>query len=218
MRITVLYDNVAKNGFKEGWGFSCLIESSGDKILFDTGWNGNILIGNMKIACFNPEEIDKIIISHSHWDHIGGINHILNYAKEPEVYIPKSIPENLKNEIKNCADIIEVSEAQKICENVWTTGELGDKIKEQSLVIKTEKGNIILTGCAHPGIGSIIEKSMRFGDVYAVIGGFHDSDIEILNEIPIVMPCHCTEKIEEIKKTMRESYKTCFAGYSINFI
>ncbi len=218
MRITVLYDNVAKNDFKEGWGFSCLIESSGEKILFDTGWNGNILICNMKIACFNPEEIDKIVISHSHWDHIGGLNHILNCAKEPEVYIPKSIPENLKNEIKKYADIIEVSESQKICENVWTTGELGDKIKEQSLVIKTEKGNIILTGCAHPGIESIIEKSMRFGDVYAVMGGFHDSDIEILNEISIVMPCHCTEKIEEIKKTMRKSYKTCFAGYSINFI
>ncbi|MGF7118632.1 MBL fold metallo-hydrolase [Methanobacterium oryzae] len=215
MKLRILYDNNARNGFKEGWGFSCLIETSEEKILFDTGWNGNILLHNMKIAGVNPEEIDKIVISHSHWDHIGGLNHILNCAKEPEVYIPKSIPVNLKNEIKNYADIIEVSEAQKICENVWTTGELGDKIKEQSLLLKTEKGNIILTGCAHPGIESIIEKSMRFGDVYAVIGGFHDSDIELLNEIPIIVPCHCTEKIEEIKK-MSESYKTCFAGYSSN--
>jgi 7,8-dihydropterin-6-yl-methyl-4-(beta-D-ribofuranosyl)aminobenzene 5'-phosphate synthase len=216
MNFQILYDNNAKNGFKAGWGFSCLVETSDEKILFDTGWNGNILLYNMKIAGVNPEEVDKIVISHSHWDHIGGLNHILNFTKTIDVYIPESVSENLKNEIKNHANIVEVSKAQKICKNVWTTGELGEKTKEQSLILKTKLGNIILTGCAHSGLESIIEKSREFGEVYAVIGGFHDSSVDILNGIPLIMPCHCTEKIEEIKKNIPKSYKECYAGYSVN--
>ncbi|MEN4017962.1 MAG: MBL fold metallo-hydrolase [Methanobacterium sp.] len=218
MNLQILYDNIAGNGFKEGWGFSCFIKTSKENILFDTGWDGNILLHNMKTAGINPEIIDKVVISHSDWDHIGGLNHILKYGNKPEVYVPESISINLKNEIKRYTEVVEISKSRKICENVWTTGELGEKIKEQSLIIKTEKGNVILTGCTHPGLESITEKSRGFGEIYTVIGGFHDSDIDILGEIPMVVPCHCTEKIEEIKKTMTESYKECFTGFSIYFI
>lgn len=56
MKLKFLYDNNVKNGFKGGWGFSCLIETDGKKILFDTGCNENILLHNMKIADINPEE------------------------------------------------------------------------------------------------------------------------------------------------------------------
>ncbi|GAI83771.1 unnamed protein product [marine sediment metagenome] len=44
MKVTIIYDNeVAKEGFKADWGFSCFIEAYGKKILFDTGANGSIL-------------------------------------------------------------------------------------------------------------------------------------------------------------------------------
>jgi len=212
MNFRVLYDNNAGNGFKVGWGFSCLVQTSKENILFDTGWNGDILLYNMKIAGINPKNIDKIVISHDHWDHIGGINHILRYAKKPEVYVPLSLSNNLKNEIERYANVIEISNAKEISENIWTTGELGAEIKEQSLVIKTPKGNLILTGCAHPGLDIIIERSREWGDVYAVMGGFHDSNIHILETTPLILPCHCTKEIEQIKKKLPESYKDCYAG------
>ncbi len=215
MNLQILYDINAKNGFKEGWGFSCLITTSEEKILFDTGWNGNILLYNMGIAGLNPEEITKIVISHSHWDHIGGLNHILYYAKDAEVYIPQSIPDNMKNEIKKHVKVIEVSKTKKICENVWTTGELGKKIKEQSLVINKKNGGVIITGCAHPGLKEIIDEA-KIGEINAVMGGFHDSPIDALMGIPVIIPCHCTKKIKEIKKKMPESYKSCYAGYSFD--
>lgn len=215
MNIQILYDNNAGNDFKVGWGFSCFVKSSRNNVLFDTGWDGNILIHNMKTAGINPEEIDKIFISHSDWDHIGGLNHILKYRNEPEIYVPESLSINLKNELKRYGDVVEIFKAGKICENIWTTGELGEKIKEQAMLVKTEKGNVILTGCAHPGLENIIEKAGEFGKIYAVIGGFHDSDVDILKGIPVVMPCHCTEKIEEIKKVMPESYKRCEAGLNL---
>jgi len=37
MDIKILFDNEALDGFKKGWGFSCLIETAEKKILFDTG-------------------------------------------------------------------------------------------------------------------------------------------------------------------------------------
>jgi len=42
MKITIIYDNeVWKKGLKADWGFSCLVETNGKKILFDTGANGS---------------------------------------------------------------------------------------------------------------------------------------------------------------------------------
>lgn len=55
MKLKILYDNNSKEKFKKAWGFSCLVETSGEKILFDTGWDGNILLHNMKIAEVNPK-------------------------------------------------------------------------------------------------------------------------------------------------------------------
>lgn len=216
MNITILYDNEAKDGFKAGWGFSCLIETSQNKILFDTGWDGNILLYNMEIAGIKPEKIDKIVLSHSHWDHIGGINHILKYKRKPEVYVLKSFSENLKNEIGRHSHLIEILYPKKICKDVWTTGEkLGEKTKEQSLIVKTMKGNVIVTGCAHPGIENIIKKS-KFGNIYAVIGGFHDSEnLNVLRGIHVVVPCHCTQKKEIIKTMFPESAKDCEVGFSL---
>lgn len=215
IRLQILYDNDARNNFKAGWGFSCFIEINEKKVLFDTGWNGFFLLNNMKAAGINPEEIDTVVISHTHWDHIGGLNHILRCTKNPNVYIPNSASENLKNEVKKQTNVVEVSEVQKVFDNVYTTGELGEKIKEQSLVLHSKKGNIILTGCAHPGLESIVQKSREFGDIYAVIGGFHDSDVDILKGIPLIVPCHCSQKVEEIKSKMSGSFRECKTGCSL---
>jgi len=46
-----------------------------------------------------------------------------------------------------------------------------------------------------------------------VIGGFHDSNVDILKGTPLIIPCHCTQKRGEIKTKMPESYKKCEVGY-----
>jgi 7,8-dihydropterin-6-yl-methyl-4-(beta-D-ribofuranosyl)aminobenzene 5'-phosphate synthase len=170
----------------------------------------------MEVMGLRPEDINKIVISHSHWDHIGGLNHILQYYT-PEVFFPKSVSKNLKNEIKRFTDVVEITGSQKISNYIWTTGELGDEIKEQSLIIGTDKGKVILTGCAHPGLENILGKLGDLEDVHAVVGGFHDSNVDILNGIPFIIPCHCTEKIDEIRKNYHESFKECQAGTVFEF-
>jgi 7,8-dihydropterin-6-yl-methyl-4-(beta-D-ribofuranosyl)aminobenzene 5'-phosphate synthase len=92
-----------------------------------------------------------------------------------------------------------------IFQSLYSTGELGVWIKEQSLILHTDKGIILITGCAHPGIINIVKTAKKLiGDsVLLVIGGFHfsgaskikvDELIYKLNKLGVryVGPCHCS--------------------------
>ncbi len=70
MKIKILYNNEALNGFIGSFGFSCFIEDKG--IIFDIGEDINILLFNMKKFQINPNNIHIIVLSHEHEDHISG--------------------------------------------------------------------------------------------------------------------------------------------------
>ena len=63
----------------------------------------------------DPASISKLILSHQHWDHIGGLPEILHANPGLTVYVPASFSENLKREIKKRADLVEIKEA---CRNI----------------------------------------------------------------------------------------------------
>ena len=61
----------------------------------------------------------------------------------------------------------------------------GEYMPEQALAVKTEKGLSVITGCAHPGIVTMVEKvksEFPAYRIYSVFGGFHlmDKDIGII--------------------------------------
>jgi len=212
LKLKILYDNKAREGFKEAWGFSCLIESE-ENILFDTGGDGDLLLYNIEKFNVNPADIDKIVISHDHWDHAGGISRVLNEIDDAEVFVLKSFSEKLKKEISERATLHEVTGKEKISEGVFTTGALGTEIPEQSLFIETENGFVVLTGCSHPGVDNILNFIKKYGNVYRVIGGFHGfSNLKYLKDIPVLSPCHCTTHLNEIKKMYPKNYKECCCG------
>lgn len=176
MHITVLYDNQAyKQDLESGWGFSCVIAGAEKTILFDTGPRCPLL-GNMEKLAIEPSMIDSVVLSHIHPDHTGGLESFL--AKNPDVtvYLPESFPNRFKDEVKaQGAQIVEVEGPIEICDNVWSTGQLGKLMKEQSLIIRTVSGLIVLAGCSHPGIVSILKKAKELmdDDILLVMGGFH---------------------------------------------
>jgi 7,8-dihydropterin-6-yl-methyl-4-(beta-D-ribofuranosyl)aminobenzene 5'-phosphate synthase len=110
MNLKILYDNRANdegegggNGFQADWGFSCWVEFSGKKILFDTGANGDILLSNMEKFNLNPKDLDLLFISHDHWDHTGGLDTILKSYNNStmKVYILSSFSAETAEKIKN---------------------------------------------------------------------------------------------------------------------
>ena len=214
MKLRVVYDNEAKEGLESDWGFSCLIEAGGRKILFDTGASGEILSHNMRRLGIRREDIEIIALSHEHWDHIGGLEAVLH--QNVAVYIPSSFTRGTKKRIEEkAAAVFEVSGPADIVPGVHTTGELGMMAKEQSLVLETKGSEdvVVLTGCAHPGLENILEAAKVFGELYGVIGGFHGFDkLKRLGGLKMIVPCHCTVRKEEIMRMYPEKAVWCGAG------
>ena len=206
MKITIIYDNeVSEEGLEADWGFSCLVEVYGKKILFDTGADGSILISNMKKLDIDPKVVEEVFISHSHWDHMGGLYDFLRINKV-RVYIPWSCQKP-----PGALEVIKVKEPIKIHENIFSTGELQNI--EQSLVVKTEKGLVIIAGCSHPGVNNILKAASDFGNPDVLIGGLHGfSDFDLVEDLELICPTHCTQFKSEIRSRYPKKYISGGAG------
>jgi len=229
MTITVVYDNNPyREGLETAWGFSCVIAGPEKTILFDTGGDGSILLGNMEKLEIEPNSIDTVVLSHIHGDHTGGLNSFLEKNPEVTVYLPKSFPEKFKDNVRGYgAKIVEAEQHCKICESVYSTGQLGRLIKEQSLIVWTDKGLIVITGCAHPGIVKIVNtaKDLLKDDILLVMGGFHlewatagkiEKIISAFEKLGVryVGPCHCSSDKAQgmFEKHFGENYIGVGAG------
>ncbi len=231
MRITVLYDNKAyKPNLDSGWGFSCLICGAEKTILFDTGPCG-AMPSNMEKLKIDARGIDAVVLSHIHGDHTGGLLSFLKKNPNVAVYLPGSFPTKFKNKVRdNKANTVEIEGPIKICTDVHSTGQLGKRIKEQALIIRTERGLIVITGCAHPGVVNVVNaaKDLMKEDILLLIGGFHlewarKSKIEkIISSfkrlgVRYAGPCHCTgEKARSLfEKHFGRNYIRVGAGKEI---
>lgn len=223
LRFTILYDNyLYKEGTKPDWGFSCLIEGAEKTILFDTGTQPEILMHNAGVLAVDLKKIDLIIISHNHGDHTGGLAAVLEKNPNVIVYFPISFPAEFGRRVESLkAKVQTVDKPVEVCRNIYLTGEMGEAIKEQSLVIDTAKGLIIVAGCSHPGIVNILKRAKEILDkpIHLVFGGFHlgsKSDAEVREIIAgfkelKVEKCgatHCTGDgpIAMFKKAFGENY------------
>lgn len=177
LRAIVIYDNNRHDErLKTDWGFSCFVEGLEKSILFDTGANGQIALYNMEKLGIRPEKIDVAVLSHIHHDHTGGLEELLVRNSKIEVWLPHFFPSDFKDGVrKKGARVVEVEKSREICERASTSGVIEGWIKEQSLVLDTEKGLVVVTGCAHPRITNILArvKELFKKDLHLVFGGFH---------------------------------------------
>ncbi len=223
-----LYDNYLYDpDLKTGWGFSCLVKVKDKNILFDTGADDFTLLDNMKNLKIDPKDINIIVLSHIHGDHTGGLWGILEKNSNLTVYLPRSFPRDFKKKVQSYkAKVVEVDDPAVIFESVSTTGELGTWIKEQSLIVKTTKGLVVITGCAHPGIVDILRevKKITGEDIYLVLGGFHlsgSSDSELKKivkafrelEVKKVAPCHCSG--DRTRRLFKDEYQKDFISNGV---
>lgn len=193
MKITILYDNEAYlKTLRSDWGFSCLIQTGGKNILFDTGARGAILLENMHSLGIRPETIDLVFISHPHWDHVGGLSDFLA-CNPTRVYIPANCPAP-----RHATEVIRVQNSLKIDEAIFSTGALDNF--EQSMVISQGDKLVVIVGCSHPGVRRILSAASKIGNVRALIGGLHGfSEFELIKDLEWICPAHCTQHTQQIQ-------------------
>jgi 7,8-dihydropterin-6-yl-methyl-4-(beta-D-ribofuranosyl)aminobenzene 5'-phosphate synthase len=179
VKLTVLSDNYCfAEGTKSEWGYSCLIEGTERTILFDTGTHPEVLQNNLDQLKVDLRKIGQVVISHDHEDHTGGLVTVLAKNHNLSVYLPYSSSYGLLRQAENTgAQVLMSRGPREICRNVFLEEEMatGAWVKEQSLILNTAQGLVIMTGCAHQGIIKVLKKAKEMFDrnIYLVFGGFH---------------------------------------------
>lgn len=173
-----VYDNVPGDPRLENepWGFAVVVEGPGGTTLFDTGGSGEVLLENMAVVGFDPARVDRVFLSHVHGDHTNGLDAFLRRRGDVTVFAPVSFPADFERRVRSAGGrFVSVREPAEIAEGLRSTGELEGPVNEQSLIIESPRGCILLTGCAHPGIVAVVARACELaGEApYLVAGGFH---------------------------------------------
>ena len=253
IRLTTLCENTTDNiDVMAEFGWSVLVETEQTTILFDTGLDISVC-RNADALGIDLRKVDKIVLSHGHPDHTGGLRQVLQRLDKqieiiahPDIWANrrKSKPDGevfngipfQREALESLGAIFRLTDKPiYITDNILTTGEIpavtnfediassmphnttwsiqnshglhNDEIlDDQALIIKTQKGLVIVLGCGHRGIINTIyhaQKLTGISKIDTIIGGAHllfagadrvRKTIAALKEMDIrqIGLCHCT--------------------------
>jgi len=237
-RITILCENLVGQRVGLGeHGFSAFIETDRGDYLFDTG-GGRSIVANSLALGKDLRTVQKIFLSHGHYDHTGGLPEVLKLKgnvdvhAHPHVFLDRMavLKENGKETKRFVgipykkgyleslgANFISNSDFLEVEKGVFLTGEVPRKtsfekpdprlfseingktepdvfLDDQSLIMESEKGFILVLGCAHSGMINIIHHVInKTGKqkFYAILGGTH---------LDFLTPEQLEESIKALKK------------------
>lgn len=182
--------NTASPDLRGEAGVSYLVRTDQNTILFDVGGNlqssdPSPLIANMHQLGIKLADIDTIVISHNHMDHVGGQAFARSKTfsldnkqefdlRDKRIFVP--IPMAYPG-----IEPIVARDPTVIAPGVATTGTITGKlytgpVDEQALAIRVQgKGIVLVVGCGHQGLANLLARSAQlFGEpIYGVIGGLH---------------------------------------------
>lgn len=170
-------------------GVSYLVRADDLTLLFDTGLgtggDRSKLDHNVSALGLRLDDLDCVVISHLHMDHVGGprsqLRHTFSFGRENPV--PRSLTAFVPTEMTHpAADVCVVEEARVLGPGVALLPPLPrmlfwlGPIAEQALVVNVRgKGLVLVTGCGHPEIERMLAAAEEVVDapVHAVVGGLH---------------------------------------------
>jgi metal-dependent hydrolase (beta-lactamase superfamily II) len=147
-------------------GYAVYVSYDGKKILMDTGVKEKNFVRNLKAAGILLDNLDYVLLSHRHSDHISGAFHIRRERSSLPVYIPPGggfvAPEFIVVD-----DHLSISPNIIVMHNHDDAGSSGIK-DELSLIIKTNKGPYLFTSNSHTNFFAKLAKAKRLAgqDVY----------------------------------------------------
>jgi len=218
VRVVVLVDNEEYvKGLRTAWGLAIYVETPHTKFLFDTGPTPAVLKYNAARLGINLSEVDFVVISHCHGDHVGGLPLIAKLRPGLRVYVPAS--SGLQGYVRGLGlTPVPVNNTLSVAPGVWVLKPLYGPPWEEGVAVATRLGLVVLVGCSHPGVNNIVAEAVKdlgTRKVYAVIGGFHlggapreeiAEEMEDLASLGVVKvyPLHCSG--EEVKEYLREKH------------
>jgi len=231
VHVTIIYDNYqADQSLQTDWGFACLVEFQGNQLLFDAGRKAELYKRNVELLGIHPEEIPALFISHEHGDHTAGIPWITQVNPAIKCYLPAAYAEQLEKRGHLPPHSKGLAKPAHLYGPFYSTGDNFEAFREQGLVVKTENGGVLITGCGHPGaipMVEVAEKELGI-EIHTVIGGLHlmrksREELEqlaaTLKEMGIkhICPTHCTgdASIAMLKESFGDGYISGGTGKEI---
>ena len=107
IRITTLVENTTYDRrILAEHGLAFWIEAGSRRVLFDTG-QGRVLLNNTRELGVHLELVDAIVLSHGHYDHVGGLISALKVAKCPKIYAHPNafFAKYIRSEGGSCRDV-----------------------------------------------------------------------------------------------------------------
>jgi 7,8-dihydropterin-6-yl-methyl-4-(beta-D-ribofuranosyl)aminobenzene 5'-phosphate synthase len=170
-------------------GVSYLVRAGGTRVLFDSGLSGgkpeSALAHNARMLGVPLGDLDAVVISHLHADHVGGLaamrRRTFSFSADP--LEPRGVPAHVPTQMHHPrADIAVTTGPRVIGPGMAVLPPLPRMlfwigyVSEQVLVVNVAGfGLVLISGCGHPRIEQILGITERVLDVpiKAVVGGLH---------------------------------------------
>ncbi len=267
IEITVLCENsvAGPTGLIGEHGWAVGLTTPSTRILFDTG-QGLGIVNNCDLLGFDLTKVDKIVLSHGHYDHCSGLPLVLQRTGKRDVHIHADGFGDRYHRYKGKAREIGIRHKQSyleslgarfcfnqnfcsIGEEIYLSGEVprsssfekpdprlvrtdeAGKLRQdpltddQTLIIDSAQGLILILGCAHAGLINIlhhIRQQLPNRPIHTVIGGTHlgfasdkqfDATVEALHafDIQCLAASHCTGLDRGARLAQLFGSRFCFA-------
>lgn len=200
----VIYDTTSPvdEAFVADLGYAVYVSFEGKKLLMDSGDDRDILANNLNAAGISLDDLDLAFITHSHFDHAGGLSYLLRTRPSLQIYVPQDggfISEGL----------IEIEDYLQVTPNLFIIRTHNDQgsmniQNELSMLITTAQGPYLFTACTHTGLFAILDKaeSIAGQEIFRYVGGsglMFSSDAKAVETadklrasgVSQVSPAHC---------------------------
>jgi 7,8-dihydropterin-6-yl-methyl-4-(beta-D-ribofuranosyl)aminobenzene 5'-phosphate synthase len=199
MIISVLTDNHPGTRTPSEHGLSYFIEHDGKRLLFDTG-QSDMFLKNAEAMKLSMATIDKVILSHGHFDHGNGLDYlsgyrllchsgcfVQRYRKTDRSFIGLK---NSKDELAGKFEIETTVKPYEISEKILFLGEIPrltgfeshttsfifedgspDYVMDDSAItLILPEGLFVVTGCGHSGIVNTLEYAKKVTGINRLFG------------------------------------------------
>ncbi len=249
------------------WGYAALVEINGKRILFDTGDDPGILARNVKAKRVDLTQLDFVVLSHRHSDHVGGLSYVVSVNPKVKIYAPKegfgifgsdlpskfyrkddalpadmryyggAPPEVMKfGTVFPGANIQLIDKTTELAPGLTLIALVSDapgtkELKELSLAVDMPDGMVLVVGCSHPSIESIVAEAAKIDPhIHLIAGGFHlvtaqdpqidkvAASLHDIYKVDYIAPGHCTGEptFAALQRTFGDHYLYAGLGTTLD--